>query len=426
MAAIDLHAVVGRFETDFGHERFGDWRHERQQSIGFLLLFFVHAVLDDVDLFGGQVDHCTVAFGECLHGQQHAAYVRVHDDRVSGFVWRFRASQRAHLQTIASVFQAALEADLGVGQTLQRGTQACGVHEGEHAVQAFVRRADQETGCRVEVHHASGVAVDAHLVFQGTTGHRVTLTDRTISVWQELRHDEQRNAFGASRCVRQAGQHDVDDVVGHVVFTGRDEDLGAGNFVGTVGLRFGLGTQHAQVGAAVRFGQAHGAGPFTGNQFGQVSVLLFRGTVLGDGVHRAVRQAWVHAPRPVGLANHFADCQTEGLRQALAAVFYVVRQAWPAAFNELLVGLFETSRGLNARLAPGAAFGVTHAVQRSQHLLTKLGAFFENGVNHVRSCVCASRKALIVRFVAEQFVTNEANITQGGLVVRHSDKPLLM
>ncbi|MNF72306.1 hypothetical protein D3C84_542780 [compost metagenome] len=426
MAAIDLHAVVGRFKTDFGHEGLGDWRHERQQCVGFLLLFFVHAVLDDVDLLGGEVNHRAVAFGERLHGQQHTTYVRVHDDRVSGFVRRFRASQRAHLQTVASVFQAALETDFSVGQALQRGTQTSGVHEGEHAVQAFVRRADQETGGAVEVHHAGGVAVDAHLVFQGTARHSVTRANRAIGVRHELRHDEQGDAFGAGRGIRQAGQYDVDDVVGHVVFTGRDEDLGAGDFVGTVGLRLGLGAQHAQVGAAVRFGQAHGAGPFAGNQLGQVSLLLLRGAVLGDGVHRTVRQARVHAPRPVGLADHFTDGQAQGFRQALAAVLDVVSQARPAAFNELLVGFLEASRRLNAGLAPGATFEVAHTVQRSQYLLTKLGAFLENGVNHVRSCVGTSRKALIVRFVAEQFVTNEANITQGGLVVRHSDKPLLM
>jgi hypothetical protein len=70
--------------------------------------------------------------------------------------------------------------------------------------------------------------------------------------------------------------------------------------------------------------------------------------------------------------------------------------------------------GVFTGLAPGAAFEVTHAVQRCQHLLTKLGAFFENGVNHVRVRL-ASRQALIVRFVAKQFVTNEANITQGAL-----------
>jgi hypothetical protein len=31
-----------------------------------------------------------------------------------------------------------------------------------------------------------------------------------------------------------------------------------------------------------------------------------------------------------------------------------------------------------------------------------------------------------VRLVAKQFVTYEANITQGGLVIRHSEKPLEM
>ena len=55
--------------------------------------------------------------------------------------------------------------------------------------------------------------------------------------------------------VGQAGQDDMDDVVGHVVLAGGDEDLGAGDLVAAVGLRLGLGAQHAQVGAAVRLGQ---------------------------------------------------------------------------------------------------------------------------------------------------------------------------
>ncbi|MNE42556.1 hypothetical protein D3C80_1366860 [compost metagenome] len=83
--------------------------------------------------------------------------------------------------------------------------------------------------------------MDAHLVFEGATGHGVALTDGAFGGRQELRHDEQRDAFGASRCIGQAGQNDVDDVVGHVVLTGRDEDLGAGDFVRTISLRLGLG-----------------------------------------------------------------------------------------------------------------------------------------------------------------------------------------
>ena len=348
VATVDLHAVVGRFKTDFGHECLGDRGHEGQQGICLFLGFVVGTVLDDVHLLGSEVHHRTVTFGEGFHGQQHAAYVRVHDDRVSSFIWRFRAGQGAHLQAITRIFQAALEADLGVSQALQRSAQASGVHEGEHAVQAFVRRADQETGGRVEVHHAGGVAVDAHLVFQGTTGDRVALAHRAIGVGQELGHDKQRDAFGASRCIRQAGQYDVDDVVGHVVLAGRDEDLGTGDFVGAVSLRLGLGAQHAQVGAAVWLGQAHGAGPFARHQFGQVSVLLLGGAVFGNGIHRAMGQARVHAPRPVGFADHFAHGQAQGFRQALATVLHVVGQTWPAAFDELFVGFFEARRGFNA------------------------------------------------------------------------------
>lgn len=63
----------------------------------------------------------------------------------------------------------------------------------------------------------------------------------------------------------------------------------------------------------------------------------------------------------------------------------------------------------------GAALDVTHTIQRSDYLLAELGAFFEDGVDHVRGSILASRQALIVRFVAEQFVANEADITQGAL-----------
>ncbi|MCY1356690.1 hypothetical protein D9M69_431500 [compost metagenome] len=266
--------------------------------------------------------------------------------------------------------------------------------------------------------------MDAHLVLDGTAAHAVALAYAAFGIRQELRHDEQGDAFGALRGVGQAGQHDVDDVVGHVVFAGGNEDLGAGDLVAAVGLGFGLGAQHAQVGAAVRLGQAHGAGPLAGNQLGQVGVLLLGSAVGAQGVHRAVGQARVHAPGPVGLADHLADRHAEGFRQALAAVLDVMGQARPAAFDELLVGFLEAGRGLHAFRSPGAAFLVADAIQRADHLFAELGAFFEDGVDHVRSGVLGARQALVVRFVAEQLVTNETDVTQRGLVFGHSGKPL--
>ncbi len=420
MATVDLHAVVGRFEADFGHERLGDRGEEGQHGVSRLALLLVLAALHHVDLLGGEVEHGAVAFGEGLHGQQHAAHVRMHDDRVGGLFRSLGAGQRTHLQALAGVLDAALEGHFGMGQALQRGTQARGVHEGEHAVQPLVRRADQEASGAVEVHHAGGVAVDTHLVLDGAAGHAVALARLAFGVRQELRHDEQGDTLGTGRGVGQAGQYDVDDVLGHVVLASGDEDLGAGDLVAAVGLRLGLGAQHAQVGTAVRLGQAHGAGPLAGYQLGQVGLLLLGSAVGMQGVHGAVGQAGVHAPGPVGFTDHFTHGHAERLRQALAAVLDVVGQARPAAFDELLIGLLEAGRRLHAGLAPGTALGIADAVQRCQHLLTELRAFIENGIDHVRGGVFTSREALIVRLVAEQLVTYEADIAQGGLVIGHS------
>src|SRR5690606_39603959 len=68
----------------------------------------------------------------------------------------------------------------------------------------------------------------------------------------------------------------------------------------------------------------------------------------------------------------------------------------------------------------GTAFDVTYAVQRRQHVFTELGAFVDDGINHVRSSdVCISRDAGIVSRHIQQFVHYEFNFTQGSLVSWH-------
>jgi len=98
----------------------------------------------------------------------------------------------------------------------------------------------------------------------------------------------------------------------------------------------------------------------------------------------------------------------------------VVGQARPAALDELLIGLLEAGRRLHTGFAPGATFQIAYTVQRGDDLLTELGAFVEDGVDHVRGGVFTTRKALIMRLVAEQLVTYETDIAQGGLVIGHS------
>ena len=89
-----------------------------------------------------------------------------------------------------------------------------------------------------------------------------------------LGHDEQGDALDARRSPFDTGQHQMDDVLGHVMFAAGDPDLLAGDAIGAIGLGHGLGAQEAQIGAAVRLGQVHGPAPLTGGQFGKVERLL--------------------------------------------------------------------------------------------------------------------------------------------------------
>src|SRR5690554_3360410 len=419
VATEDLHTQVGRLVTDLGQECLGDRGQEAQQRVCVLALFLGLAGVNHVHLLASQVDQGAGAFSHNLLGQQHAAYVRMHDDRVSDAVRILRTAQGTHSQTLLGVGQGTLEAQLGRTQALDGSTDTGSVHEREHAVQAFVLRPDQPALGAVEVHHTGRVTVDTHLVLQGATGNGVALTGRTVFVRQLLGHDKQGATLGAFRCARQTCKYDVDDVLGHVVLTGRDKDLGASDAVGIVSVRLGLSTQGNQLRTTVRLGQTHGAGPLTADQLGQIGLLLVFGAVLFDGVGGTVAQARIQAPGPVGGTDHFTDHQANGVRQALTTVVGVGSHGRPATFNVLLVGFFEASRGFHTVFASGTAFLVTYLVQRRQYLLTELGALLDDGINHIRSRVFSTFQIGVVLLAVQQLVHYEFNVTQGRFVFRH-------
>ncbi len=94
--------------------------------------------------------------------------------------------------------------------------------------------ANQEARRIIIVHHASCIAVDAHLFFDGATGHAIARSRIAIGIENELRHNEQRNALHTFRCAIDTGQHQMNDVFRHVMLASRDENLLAGNLVGTI------------------------------------------------------------------------------------------------------------------------------------------------------------------------------------------------
>ena len=91
-----------------------------------------------------------------------------------------------------------------------------------------------------------------------------------VGVGHELRHQEERDAPGARRAVRQPRQHQVADVLGDVVVAPGDEDLLPGDRVGAVAVRLGARAHRADVRARLRLGQVHRAGPVAGDELRQV------------------------------------------------------------------------------------------------------------------------------------------------------------
>ena len=251
-------------------------------------------------------------------------------------------------------------------------------------------------------------------MLQATAVNAIACTQSTVSIDQVFGHHKQAHALDAGGRIGQSGQHQVHDVGGHVVLTGADEYLVAGDPVAAIRLWFGLGAHQAQVGAAVRLGQAHGAGPFATGHLGQVGLLLGVGAV---GVQRgvsAVRQAGVHGPGLVGAVEHFVKHLVHHQRQALAAKGGVTAQCSPTASYIAVIGLLEAlGRGHSvAERVEAAALGVAADIEREQHLGGKLAALFQHGVDGVDIDISVLRQCLEGVGDFEQLVHDKLHVAQ--------------
>ncbi len=173
--------------------------------------------------------------------------------------------------------------------------------------------------------------MDAELVLEAGADHVVALADRAVLVDQVLGHQEQRDAARAGRRVGQAGQHEMDDVVGHLVVAVGDEDLGAEDAVGAVALRLGARLEVAQVGAGVRLGEVHGAGPLAGHHLGQVDAFQLLAALRLDGIDGAEGEQRAQAKGQVGRVPDLPGSGGDDRRQVLPAPFLGRRQRAPAA-----------------------------------------------------------------------------------------------
>ena len=259
-------------------------------------------------------------------------------------------------------------------------------------------------------------------MLQATTEGRIALT----GVWQELGYHKQGNPFGGVWRARQLGQHQMDNVVHQIVLTAGDPDFGALNRVAAIIIRRGFGANQAQIGATMGLGQAHGAGPFAGNQFFQIRLLKLFRAVGKEGADGTMRQAGVHAQRQVSGAHHLVHHEFQRVRQALAAKLQWRVQRGPATFDKLLVGLFEAVWSLDqfGFGVVAAALTVANLVGGLNDLCRQLAGLINDRGDQVR-CGIGIFFQLVQLVCTQHIKQQKAKIVRWCLVL-HGYSPVLI
>ncbi|MNO86140.1 Urease operon transcriptional activator [compost metagenome] len=204
------------------------------------------------------------------------------------------------------------------------------------------------------------------------------------------------------------------------MLTAGDEDLGAADAVAAIRLRLGAGADDAEVGAGVRLGQAHGAGPAAFVHRRQVGVAQLFAGVGVDRQAGAGGQRRIQGEAVVGGIDHFLELHGEHLRHAHAAELRVTGKADPAAFDVGGIGFLEAGRRGHHAVFPLRTLLVPAAVQRREKLAGDFRRFFQDGVGSVavdgfrqfrQTCPQCGR--------FEYFMQDETHVAQGGVIGWH-------
>ena len=176
-------------------------------------------------------------------------------------------ADRLALLALLRISQRLLISTIGNADAFEPDAEPRLVHHREHAEHAAIFLADEIADGAAMIAHGHGAGrrgMHAELVLDARGKNVIARAERTVGIDHEFWNQEQRDSARAGRRIRQAREHEMHDVVGHVVIAIGDENLGALDAVGAVGLLLGAGAQRADIGAGLRLGELHGAGPFAG------------------------------------------------------------------------------------------------------------------------------------------------------------------
>ena len=177
----------------------------------------------------------------------------------------------------------------------------------------------------------------------------------------------------------------------HVVVAEGDEYLLSGNEIVAV-IRPGLTSHQSQVGARLRFGEVHGAGPLAAHQPGQECLAQLLAGVQFQRVQRSLTQQRTQRQGQVGGLPHLLDGLRQYLRQSLSAVGLRRGDSAPAAFDKRLVGLAEALGDVDLPVANIGAGLVALGIEGREHVRGQLASFVHHRAREFHGGHLAPRK----------------------------------
>ena len=202
--------------------------------------------------------------------------------------------------------------------------------------------------------------------------------ERAVRLDEEFRRQEQRDAARAGRRVGQSRQHEMDDVVGHVVFAVGDEDLLAGEAIGPVGRALGARLDRAEVGAGLRLGEVHRPGPFAGDEAAEIGRAQRVAAIGLERADRAFAEQRTEREAHRRARPHLVAGGGDRVRQAHAAVFRLGGDAGPAGLGPAAIGVAEAGRRGDDPVGAARAFAVADDVERRDRFGRELAGFADH------------------------------------------------
>ena len=154
-----------------------DWNHEVDKRRVCRANSGIRMRFSEIERVGGCHRQGPCCLGLRAHAHQHAAHVRVMNDRHRRFA---RCAYITRLHAVTRERHRALVRALANAYALQADTKTRKVHHDEHVLKTTIRFADDVAvcaACITELHDRCGGRMNAHLVFDRDAFGIVARTD---------------------------------------------------------------------------------------------------------------------------------------------------------------------------------------------------------------------------------------------------------